>query len=45
MITIMHANNEVDPVQPIAVIAAIINRYGIVMHTDATVPRLNLAVL
>ncbi|MBT8339182.1 MAG: aminotransferase class V-fold PLP-dependent enzyme [Desulfatitalea sp.] len=35
MITIMHANNEVGTVQPITDIAAIANRHGIVVHTDA----------
>ncbi|MFN2354909.1 MAG: cysteine desulfurase family protein [Desulfopila sp.] len=35
MISIMHANNEVGTIQPIAEIAALARRYGILMHTDA----------
>ncbi len=35
MISIMHANNEVGTIQPIAEIAAIARRQGILMHTDA----------
>jgi cysteine desulfurase NifS/selenium donor protein len=35
LITIMHANNEVGTLQPIAEIAAIARARGIVMHTDA----------
>ncbi len=35
LITIMHANNEVGTVQPIADISCIAKKYGIVMHTDA----------
>ena len=35
LVTIMHANNEVGTVQPIAEIAAIAHRRGIVVHTDA----------
>jgi cysteine desulfurase len=35
LITIMHANNEVGTVQPVAEIAAIARRCGISMHTDA----------
>lgn len=35
MISIMHANNEVGTIQPIAEIAALARRHGIVMHTDA----------
>ncbi len=35
LITIMHANNEVGTVQPIAQIAALANQRQIVMHTDA----------
>ncbi|KJS29641.1 MAG: cysteine desulfurase [Desulfatitalea sp. BRH_c12] len=35
LITIMHANNEVGTVQPIAAIAAMARARGIVMHTDA----------
>ena len=35
MISIMHANNEVGTIQPIAGIASLARRYGILMHTDA----------
>jgi len=35
LITIMHANNEVGSVQPIAEISRIAKQHGIVMHTDA----------
>ena len=35
LITIMHANNEVGTIQPIAEIAEIANKKGIVFHTDA----------
>jgi cysteine desulfurase len=35
LITIMHANNEVGTIQPIAGIAAIAKAHGIVLHTDA----------
>ena len=35
LITIMHANNEVGTVQPIAEISAIARQHGINMHTDA----------
>ena len=35
MISIMHANNEVGTIQPIAEIAALARRHGILMHTDA----------
>ena len=35
LITIMHANNEVGTVQPIAEISAIARQHGIIMHTDA----------
>jgi len=35
MISIMHANNEVGTIQPIAEIAALARRQGILMHTDA----------
>jgi len=34
LITIMHANNEVGTIQPIAEIAAIAHRHGILMHSD-----------
>jgi cysteine desulfurase len=35
LITIMHANNEVGTIQPIAEISRIAKKHGIVMHTDA----------
>ena len=35
LITIIHANNEVGTVQPIAQIAKIAKNHGIVIHTDA----------
>lgn len=35
LITIMHANNEVGTIQPIAEINAIAKSHGIAMHTDA----------
>jgi len=35
LITIMHANNEVGTIQPIAAIAALAKQNGICMHTDA----------
>ncbi len=35
LITLMHANNEVGTVQPIAEISRIAKEHGIVMHTDA----------
>jgi cysteine desulfurase len=35
LVTVMHANNEVGTVQPIAALAAIAHRHGALMHTDA----------
>jgi len=35
LITIMHANNEVGTIQPIAEIARIAKEHGIILHTDA----------
>jgi len=35
LVTIMHANNEVGTIQPIADIAAIAHKHGVMMHTDA----------
>jgi cysteine desulfurase len=35
LVTIMHANNEVGTVQPIAELAEIAHRHGALMHTDA----------
>jgi len=35
LISIMHANNEVGTIQPIAEIATIARKHGIVFHTDA----------
>lgn len=35
LVTVMHANNEVGTIQPIAELAQIAHRYGALMHTDA----------
>lgn len=35
LVTIMHANNEVGSIEPVAEIAEIAHRYGALMHTDA----------
>jgi cysteine desulfurase len=35
LVSIMHANNEVGTVQPIAELAQIARRHGVLMHTDA----------
>ena len=35
LISIMHANNEIGTIQPIAEIAALARSHGILMHTDA----------
>lgn len=35
LITIMHANNEVGSIQPIAEIAEIARHHGVLLHTDA----------
>jgi cysteine desulfurase len=35
LITVMHANNEVGTVQPVAAIGRIAREHGIVLHTDA----------
>lgn len=35
LITIMHANNEVGTIEPIAEIAEIAHKHGVLMHTDA----------
>jgi cysteine desulfurase len=35
LITIMHANNEVGTIQPIADIAEVARRHGVTFHTDA----------
>jgi len=35
LVTIMHANNEVGTIEPIAEIADIAHRHGILVHTDA----------
>ncbi len=35
LVSIMHANNEVGTVQPIAEIAALAHRRGVLVHTDA----------
>lgn len=36
LISVMHANNEVGTIQPIAEIAAIAREHGVLMHTDAS---------
>ena len=35
LVSVMHANNEVGTVQPIAAIASIAHRHGALLHTDA----------
>ncbi|MFH1120979.1 MAG: selenide, water dikinase SelD [Bacteroidota bacterium] len=35
LISVMHANNEVGTIQPVAIIADIARRHGALMHTDA----------
>jgi len=35
LVTVMHANNEVGTVQPIAALTEIAHRHGALMHTDA----------
>lgn len=35
LVSVMHANNEVGTMQPVAEIAAIARRHGALMHTDA----------
>ena len=35
LVSVMHANNEVGTIQPIAEIAAIVRAHGVPMHTDA----------
>jgi cysteine desulfurase len=35
LVSIMHANNEVGTVQPIADIAAVAHEHGVIVHTDA----------
>jgi len=35
LVTVMHANNEVGTIQPIAELAEIAHHYGALMHTDA----------
>jgi cysteine desulfurase len=35
LVTVMHANNEVGTIQPIAELAAIAHRHGALIHTDA----------
>lgn len=35
LVSIMHANNEVGTIQPIAELSAITKRHGIIFHTDA----------
>jgi cysteine desulfurase len=35
VVSVMHANNEIGTIQPIAAIAAIVHEQGALMHTDA----------
>lgn len=35
LVSVMHANNEVGTIQPVAELAAIAHRHGALMHTDA----------
>jgi len=35
LISVMHANNEVGTIQPIAELSAIAHKYGVLFHTDA----------
>jgi len=35
LVTVMHANNEVGTIQPVAELAEIAHRHGALMHTDA----------
>jgi cysteine desulfurase len=35
LVSVMHANNEVGTIQPIAQLAEICHRYGVLLHTDA----------
>jgi cysteine desulfurase len=35
LVTVMHANNEVGAIQPIAELSAIAHRHGALLHTDA----------
>src|SRR5205085_9995552 len=35
IVSVMHANNEIGTIQPVAELAAIAHEYGALMHTDA----------
>jgi cysteine desulfurase len=35
IVSVMHANNEIGTVQPVAALAAVARRHGALMHTDA----------
>ena len=35
LVSVMHANNEIGTIQPVAALAAIAHEHGAVMHTDA----------
>ena len=35
LVTVMHANNEVGTIEPVADLAAIVHQHGALMHTDA----------
>ena len=46
LVSIMHANNEIGTIQPLAALADITHRHGALFHTDAvqSVGKLNIAV-
>jgi len=46
LVSIMHANNEIGTIQPIAALAEIAHRHGALFHTDAvqSVGKLNITV-
>ena len=46
LVSIMHANNEIGTIQPLAALAEIAHRHGALFHTDAvqSVGKLNIAV-
>lgn len=35
LVSVMHANNEIGTIQPLAEIAAIVKQHGVLLHTDA----------
>jgi cysteine desulfurase len=44
LVSVMHANNEIGTIQPIAALAAIAHEHGALMHTDAVQSAGKLAV-